>query len=88
MSEWNWLDGNGVAGELDAAFGIEMTSVMRACSSCGTAAPIGAHRAYIGMGIVLRCPKCEDVAVTVVTLADRHVVQMRGAMRLELPLGS
>jgi hypothetical protein len=86
MTEGNWLDGNGVAGELDAAFGTDMTTVMRACGSCGADAPLGAHRAFIGMGIVLRCPECDAVAVTVVTLADRHVVQVRGSMRLELPL--
>jgi hypothetical protein len=87
MTEGTWLDGNGVAGELDAAFGAEMTTVMRTCASCGAYAPLGAHRAFTGMGIVLRCPDCDDVALTLVTLSDRHVVQVRGSMRLELPLG-
>ena len=87
MTEGNWLDGNGVAGELDAAFGTEMTTVVRACGSCGASAPLGAHRAYLGPGVVLRCPTCYDLAVTIVALADRYVVQVSGSMRLELPRG-
>ena len=85
MSEASWLDGNGVAGELEEAFRADMTTVLRTCGSCGNASPIGAHRAYTGMGVVLRCPACQDLAVTVVSLADRYVVQVRGSMRLELP---
>ena len=85
MSDDLTLDGNGVAGLLDEAFGSEMTTVIRRCESCGTASAIGAHRAYRGAGVVLRCPACHDLAITIVALADRHVVQVRGAMRLELP---
>jgi hypothetical protein len=85
MSEGLWLDGNGVAGALAEVFGAEMTAVVRACGSCGTAAALGAHRAYRGAGLVLRCPACHDLAITVVSLPDRHVVQVRGSLRLELP---
>jgi hypothetical protein len=79
------LDGNGMAGPLDAVFGMEMTTVMRTCASCGAAAPLGAHRAYRGAGLVLRCPACADLAISIVSLPDRHVVQVRGAMRFEMP---
>jgi Family of unknown function (DUF6510) len=85
MSEGLWLDGNGVAGALAEVFGAEMTAVVRACGSCGTAAALGAHRAYRGAGLVLRCPACHDLAITIVSLPDRHVVQVRGSLRLELP---
>ena len=85
MSEGLWLDGNGVAGTLEEVFGAEMTMVVRACGSCGASAAIGAHRAYRGAGLVLRCPACEDLAICILTLPDRHVVQMRGSLRLELP---
>jgi hypothetical protein len=53
-----WLDGNGVAGLLGEVFGAEVTAVVRACGSCGTEAAVGAHRAYRGAGVVLRCPGC------------------------------
>ena len=81
----NWLDGNGVAGMLTEVFGVEMTVVVRECGGCGTAAPIGAHRAYLGAGIVLRCPNCGDVAIRIARLPDRDVVQMRGSWSVELP---
>ena len=79
------LDGNGVAGLLEEVFGTEMTTAARACASCGVEAALGAHRAYRGAGVVLRCPACEDLAIAIVALPDRYVVQMRGSLRLELP---
>jgi predicted RNA-binding Zn-ribbon protein involved in translation (DUF1610 family) len=63
--EATWLDGNGVAGLLTEVFGADVTAVVRACGSCGTAAPVGAHRAYRGAGVVLRCPSCGAVAVRI-----------------------
>lgn len=73
------LDGNGVAGLLAELFGTEMSDALRACDSCGTHAPLGAHRAYHGAGVVLRCPTCGDVALRVALAADRHVVRLEGA---------
>jgi predicted RNA-binding Zn-ribbon protein involved in translation (DUF1610 family) len=80
-----WLDGNGVAGLLSEVFGAEVTAVVRACGSCGTEAAVGAHRAYRGAGVVLRCPGCGDVAIRIVQLPDRNVVLVRGSWSVELP---
>ena len=85
--EATWLDGNGMAGLLAEVFGADVTAVVRSCGSCGTAAPVGAHRAYRGAGVVLRCPGCEDVAIRIVQLPDRTVVEVRGAWVVELPRG-
>jgi hypothetical protein len=86
MSEQaTWLDGNAIAGLLAEMFGSEMTTVDRGCGSCGTHAAVGAHRLYLGAGAVLRCPVCDDLALQVTTLPDRHVVQLRGSWRLEMP---
>ena len=85
--EARWLDGNGVAGLLAEVFGAELTTVVRTCASCGTAAPVGAHRAYLGPGTVLRCPGCADVAILIARLPDRDVVQVRGSWSIELPRG-
>jgi hypothetical protein len=82
-----WLDGNGVAGLLTEVFGAELTAVVRTCGSCGTAAPVGAHRAYLSAGIVLRCPACADLAIRIVRLPDRDVVQVRGSWSIELQRG-
>jgi hypothetical protein len=80
-----WLDGNGVAGTLAEVFGAEVTAIARTCGSCGTTAAVGAHRAYQGAGLVLRCPGCADVAILIARLPDRDVVQVRGAWSVELP---
>ena len=80
-----WLDGNGVAGLLGEVFGAEVTAVVRACGSCGTEAAVGAHRAYRGAGVVLRCPGCGDVAIRISQLPDRNVVLVRGSWSVELP---
>ena len=85
--EATWLDGNGMAGLLAEVFGADITAVVRSCGSCGTAAPIGAHRAYRGAGVVLRCPGCEDVAIRIAQLPDRTVLEVRGAWVVELPRG-
>jgi hypothetical protein len=80
-----WLDGNAFAGLLGEVFGAEMTTALRGCHSCGTVAAVGAHRAYRGAGVVLRCPGCGDLALLVAELPGRHVVQLAGAWRLDLP---
>ena len=76
------LDGNGVAGLLAEIAATEMTSVLRTCQSCGDRQPLGAHRAYRGAGVVLRCPTCEDVAVRIGVLEQRLVVDWRGTYEI------
>jgi hypothetical protein len=83
--EDTWLDGNAMAGLLDEIFETEMTTAIHVCRSCGNRSAVGAHRAYRGAGTVLRCPECGDVALRVAELADRHVVQLTGAWRIEMP---
>jgi hypothetical protein len=58
------LDGNAIAGELFAAFGHEMTTVIGTCTSCRAQSAIAELRVYIsGPGIVARCPGCASVAI-------------------------
>jgi Family of unknown function (DUF6510) len=79
-----WLDGNAIGGMLAEVFGTEMTTVVRGCQSCGAREPIGAHRAYRGAGVVLRCPACGDLALRIAVLPDRHVVLLSGSWTLEV----
>ena len=66
------LDGNAIAGELFAAFGHEMTTVVGTCTSCGARSAIAELRVYIsGPGTVARCPGCESVAIVLVRGAVR-----------------
>jgi Family of unknown function (DUF6510) len=81
-----WLDGNAIAGLLAELLGAELTETPRRCQSCGETHPVGAHRLYRGAGLVLRCPACGDIAARIATLADRHVVQLVGAWRLDIAI--
>jgi predicted RNA-binding Zn-ribbon protein involved in translation (DUF1610 family) len=76
------LDGNGIAGLLAEIAGAEMTSVLRTCPSCGDRRALGAHRAYRGAGVVLRCPSCEDVAVRIGVREERLTVDWRGTYEI------
>ena len=77
------IDGNGVAGLLGEIAAAELTSVLRTCQSCGDRQALGAHRAYRGAGVVLRCPSCGDVAVRIGVLEQRLVVDWRGTYEIE-----
>jgi hypothetical protein len=79
-----WLDGNAIAGLLAELFGTEMTTADRGCASCGAHHAVGAHRLYRGAGMVLRCPACDDVAMTIAMSEERRLVTMRGSWTLEL----
>ena len=45
---------------------------MRDCSRCGDRSALGSHRAYVGAGVVLRCPGCGMVSVRITSAPDRH----------------
>ena len=65
MSDALWLDGNAYAGLLVEVFEAEITATVRTCDACHRDHAVGAHRAYRGAGIVLRCPSCGAVAVRI-----------------------
>jgi hypothetical protein len=78
-------DANGVAGLLSEVFAVEVTTVRRRCHSCGAENALGAHRAYHGAGVVLRCPACSDVAMLVGVAEDRLVLEWRGTFTAPRP---
>jgi Family of unknown function (DUF6510) len=71
-------DGNAAAGVLQEIFVAEFTALVRTCQSCGDRNPAGAHRSYVGAGIVLRCPSCDDIALRVATHPNERVFELRG----------
>jgi hypothetical protein len=82
-SEPSWderyaLDANAIAGLLRELFDAEITTALRVCRSCGTRSALGAHRAYRGAGIVLRCPACRDVALVAALPPDRDRIWLAG----------
>jgi hypothetical protein len=80
------LDGNAIAGLLQELLGAEVTDAPRGCHSCGKVHPIGAHRLYRGAGLVLRCPSCGVLAARIVLAPGRHVVELAGSWRLQIPV--
>jgi uncharacterized protein DUF6510 len=80
------LDGNAAAGILQAVYGAEMTTAVGTCDGCGTAGPVGAVRVYRAAGLVLRCPNCDAVLMTIVTAGERVWIGARGVRTLELAL--
>jgi Family of unknown function (DUF6510) len=85
MTGATWLDGNALAGLLAEVFGTEMTTAQHRCRSCQTLSALGAHRAYRGAGVVLRCPACGDLGLRIATLPDRYSVHFTGAWELAMP---
>jgi hypothetical protein len=75
------IDGNGIADVVGAVAGAEMSAVLRTCQSCGDRRAIGELRPYRSVGVVLRCPACEDVGVVLGVQEKRIVVESRGSTR-------
>jgi hypothetical protein len=73
-----WLDGNAVAGLLVEALGEDMTAVERRCEHCGDVWALGAYRAYIGAGVVLRCPGCATPGLRIVVAEERFSISWAG----------
>ena len=74
-------DANEAAGLLAELAAAEITTTVRRCQGCHDEHEVGAHLAYKGAGVVLRCPGCGAVAVRVVTLGDDLVVEWSGTYR-------
>jgi ribosomal protein S27E len=60
------VDGNAVAGLLQEVFASEMTTAIETCDGCGASGAVGELHVFRGAGIVMRCPHCDRVLVTVV----------------------
>lgn len=80
------LDGNAVAGELQALIAAELTEALRSCPACPTSAPLAEHHAYLDApGAVLRCPGCGIVALRVVRTPGRILLDLTGTHVLQVP---
>jgi hypothetical protein len=80
------VDGNGVAGMLEALFGADMTALPGECAHCHTVSIVGAMRVYMrGPGVVVRCPACAEVILRIVRTERRTLVDARGAAYITFP---
>jgi uncharacterized Zn finger protein len=75
----NPLDGNAVAGALNAFYGAEMTTADGICGHCGHSSSVAELRVYAGgPGSVARCPACGDVVLVVTEIRGRISVDSDG----------
>jgi len=81
------LDGNALAGDLRDIFAVDVTAAIATCAGCGRSGAIATLLLWgPAPGQVARCPDCHDVVLRVVRAPDRIFLDLRGAVRLELPL--
>jgi Zn finger protein HypA/HybF involved in hydrogenase expression len=78
------VDGNAVAGLLQEVFAVEMTTANAMCDTCGATDPVGALHVFRGAGIVMRCPHCDNVLVTIVSDDTRAWIGFAGVRTLRL----
>jgi Family of unknown function (DUF6510) len=78
------LDGNAVAGLLQEVFAVEMTTAIGTCNGCGASEPVGAIHVFRGAGIVMRCPHCNNVLVTLVKADTRVLIGFPGVRTLQV----
>jgi uncharacterized protein DUF6510 len=83
------LDGNAMAGALREIFAGDVTTALFHCVGCGHGGPVATLRLWApAPGLVGRCPGCADVVLRVVRAPDRVYLDLRGTLRLEVPLSS
>lgn len=79
------LDGNAAAGLLAEIFTFEMTSAQSTCANCGATGPLGSLLLYGGqVGVILRCPTCEQAQMRIVHASGRYWIDMRGMTTLRI----
>ena len=85
MHDSDVLDGNVAAGILADVFRADITTAIVTCAGCGAAGPLAAGVVYLSeIGLVLRCPQCEQVVLRCAQIRDRLMLDMRGAATVAL----
>jgi predicted Zn finger-like uncharacterized protein len=78
------LDGNAIAGLLFEVFGMEMTTAVGVCGSCGAAFRMAEHLVYNrAPGTVVRCRSCATTLMVLVEVRGIYCVDLRGFASLE-----
>ena len=74
------LDGNAAAGPLGEVFSFEVTTAEYACDGCGRAGKLGGAMVYEvrDLGIIVRCPSCDNALIRLANNRGRHMVDLRG----------
>jgi Family of unknown function (DUF6510) len=87
-TDYEYLDGNELAGPLSELFATDMTAAIGCCVHCGRVAPVAELRVYTrAPGWVGRCPGCEEVVLRLVRGPQDAWLDLRGTTSLRIPLG-
>lgn len=88
MSELDFLDGNTLGGVMSEVFVVDVTAASFTCATCGRTGPVAELRLYDpGLGLVARCPGCEEVVVRYVRTPAAAMLDLQGTTSLRIPLG-
>lgn len=78
------LDGNAIAGRLLDVFGMEMTTAVGVCASCGARGLLAEAMVYVeAPGTVARCRSCTAVLIVIVEVRRIMCVDLRGLAELD-----
>ncbi|MDQ3892557.1 MAG: DUF6510 family protein [Actinomycetota bacterium] len=74
------LDGNAAAGPLGEVFSFEVTTAQYACGGWGRTGMLGGAMVYEvrGLGVIVRCPGCENALIRLAYSRGRPMVDFRG----------
>jgi hypothetical protein len=73
------VDGNAIAGQLMEIFGVEVTTAIGTCGTCGRAAPIAELVVVLrGPGTVGRCRSCGSILIVVTAIRGVSCVDLGG----------
>jgi Family of unknown function (DUF6510) len=80
MDDEQRLDGNAAAGALGEVFSFEVTMAEYACGGCESTDRLGGAMVYEvrELGIIVRCPSCENALIRLAHNRGRHVIDLRG----------
>jgi hypothetical protein len=74
------LDGNAAGGLLSEVFAFEATAARTTCAGCTRIMAMGELRLYaIEMGVILRCPSCDEAVIRVARTPRGLLLDLRGA---------
>ncbi len=78
------LDGNAAGGIIGEVFSFEVTMAEYACGGCGKTDRLGGAMVYEvrDLGIIARCPGCDNALIRLAHNRGRHLVDLRGTRYL------
>ena len=81
------VDGNVLAGPLSELFLADITTATGRCIGCGDESVLARAMVYeSGNDLVVRCPSCDSVLLTLVRTADDMRLEFRGVGFLRIPV--